>query len=234
MRRILVLAALLALVTTACKLEFNLAADLGPDATGTVTIEVGFDDEAAGFFLSDTDPFEDAPPGAETSIEERGELTFYLITQSFVNEDELVTLMTGEEAPFETFDATFADDLVTVTGTVGGTGGFFEEGDLTEFTPDQLAESLSAEVRITMPGRVLEHDADTIEGNTLTWEIDLLGSPLTVSARSDPAGVPDEGDGGIPAWVVAPVAICIVAGVGYFMYRRSRGRPVFEPEPPTT
>jgi hypothetical protein len=233
MRRILVLAAVLTLVTTACRLEFNLVAELGADATGTVTLEVGFDDDAAMFFLSDTDPFEDTPPGADTRTEERGEMTFYMITQSFADEEELAGLMTGDEAPFEAFDATFEDDLVTIIGTVGGSEGLFWEGDLNEFTPDQLAEGLSAEVRITMPGRVLEHDADTIDGGTLTWEIDPLGSPLTLNARSDPAGRPDE-EGGIPAWVIAVVAIAIVAGAGYLMYRHSRSGPVFEPEPPAT
>ena len=234
MRRITLMAALLALTTAACKIEFNLAADLGADATGTVTLEVGFDEEAAEFFLQEgTDPFESAPPGAETRTEERGDMTFHQITQRFAGEEELAGMMTGEEAPFETFRATFTDRLVSIEGTIGGAGGgFFEEGDLSEFTPDQLVQGLSAEIRITMPGRVLDHNADLLDERTLTWELDLFGATQTINAQSDPQGQP-EGGGGIPAWVIAVVAIAVVAAVGYLMYRRSKSDPVFEPEVPT-
>jgi hypothetical protein len=236
MRRIVLMAAVLSVITAACKLEFNLAADIEADATGTVTIELGFDEEAAGFFLEGTDPFEGAPPSAVTQVVERGDMTFYQTSQPFGDEAELTALMTGDEAAFESFRATFAEDLVTVEGTTAGTGGFVNEGDLEGFTSDQLAESLTAKIRITMPGRVIEHNADSVDGSTLEWELDLFGGDVEVSAQSDPTQetATDDGGSGFPVWLIALIAISIVAGVGYVLYRRNKARPVFEPNPPST
>ena len=84
MRRLIVLASLLALVATACKIETNFGAVIGANGSGTMVAEVGMDEEAQGFLLTDTtDPFEGNDlaecEGARTREENRGDMKFWII-----------------------------------------------------------------------------------------------------------------------------------------------------------
>lgn len=225
MRKITAVAMLLALVAVACKIETNVVANLEADGTGTVMFEVGFDQEAQDLLLQDTDPFDEAPPGAETSEETRDGIRYFQFTLPFSSPAELEELMLqSEQAPFETFSATFSETSVTVDASTGDSGGgFFDEGDLEGFDPAQLEESISASITITMPGRVVSTTADEQNGSTLVWNVPLFGGSLDVSAESDPTQEP-AGDGGVPVWLIA-VIVLAVAGIGFFVFQRTRRTP---------
>jgi hypothetical protein len=225
MRRAFILIAAVALLTAACKIETNFDATLNADGSGTVSAEIGLDEEALAF-LQGEDPFEDAPADATTRTEERGDMTFYIVTQDFASADELASLATDDDGLFETFTATFSDTRVTVRGTTADAGGGLMGEDLGDFDPQLLEDSFSANIRITMPGKVIESNADIVDGSSLTWEVPLFaGGSVEITAQSDPT---QSGDGGFPIWAIVAivaVAVAALAAVVWWLRQRSSTEP---------
>jgi len=86
--------------------------------------------------------------------------------------------------------------------------------------PEMLTEFFEVNLRITMPGKVLEHNATSQSGSTLTWKLDLTEPFIDIYAQSDPRA--SAGSGGIPIWVwiAAGGALALVI---LFLVARSRG-----------
>ena len=223
MRRLLVLIMALALITAACKIETNVAATLNADGTGVVAFEIGVDDEARDFLLqSGDDPFLDTPAGATNTTEERGDMTYYVSTVEFSSAAELTELMTvQDDSAFSAFSATFAETRVRVEGSItdmgGGLGG---EGELEGVDPSLIEESMSANIRITMPGKVTETNADSTDGSTLTWSVPLFGGSLDIVAESDPTK--SAGGGGFPVWLIIVIVVVVAAAAAFFILNRRR------------
>lgn len=227
MRRLTAMAMLLALVAVACKIETNVAANLNADGSGTVTFEIGFDEEAATL-LQGEDPTSDFPAEAQVTQVERDGLTYYQASLAFADAEELTELMlNSDQAPFDTFSVSFSDTSVTVNATASGANGLVDEGQLELFSEDQIADSFSASVRITMPGKVISSNADSTDGSTLVWAIPLFGGDLNISAQSDPSQ-PAGGSGGVPAWLIGLIVVALAAGA-YFLYQRGRRPAITEP-----
>lgn len=241
MRRLIVLASLLAMVATACKIETNFGVVINEDGSGRIVAEIGMDDEAQQFFMQGTDdPFEDNDlsevPGAVQRTERRGDLTFWIIEVPVEDvtaiEDDVTT---AENSLLTGFDVVVTDTLVSVRATATAEEAM---GDDTEdFDPSMLEDSISFNVRITLPGKILEHNADRREGNTLIWAVPLFGGTLDVQAQSDPSQPADGGGGGgIPMWVWIAIAAVVVAGVLYYFMQQKKkaggGTPAAAPEAP--
>jgi hypothetical protein len=100
--------------------------------------------------------------------------------------------------------ATFVAEAGVVPPTVVGA-----EGDGVEFDGDDLAALLAedgdrlvtAELRVTFPGPVVEHDGDEAAGATVAWRLPV-GETRTLTARSDPPA----DRSGVLALAVAAVA----------------------------
>jgi hypothetical protein len=226
MRRLILVAALLALATAACKLETNFGAVINADGSGTIIGEIGLDDEAAELFLEGADPFDgnelaDAP-GARTSQERRGDLTYSIVE---IDVDDITAaenqLIDNESSLLSNLDISVTDDLVTVRGTASADetlGG--ESGD---FDPAVFEDSISAAVYFTMPGSITEHNADRQDGNTLYWDIPVLGGTLDIQAQSDPRGTPASSSDGFPIWAYGVIAAVLLGALYYFMQGRSGG-----------
>jgi len=219
MRRLIVLASLLALVATACKLETNFGAVINADGSGTIIGEIGLDDEAAELFLQGQDPFDGnelaSVPGARTREERRGDLTFYIVE---IDVDDITDaeqqLIDNENSLLSSLEISVTDTRVTVTGNASAdeTLGGQAEG----FDPAVFEDSISANVYFTMPGAILSHNADRQDGNTLYWEIPVLGGSLDIQAESDPAGSPaSSGGDGFPVWAYG---LIVAALIGAFLY----------------
>jgi len=165
MRRLIVLASLLALVATACKIETNFGAVIGANGSGTMVAEVGMDEEAQGFLLTDTtDPFEGNDlaecEGARTREENRGDMKFWIIECDVDDITEFESMMSTSDNTFiQDFNITVTDTLVTVSGTASAEDTLGSEAE--GFDPTVFEESISANLKITMPGRILEHNADS-------------------------------------------------------------------------
>ncbi len=238
MRRLLPLLALLVLLTAACRIESNIGAQINADGSGVITAEIGYDEEAAGFieqFAGGEDPFAENPlanfPDAVTSEEDRGGMHYRIYTADVDDiEAAIQEQMTGEESGFiEEFDITIEPTRVEVTGR--GSASTALEGAEGFLSADELAESLSINLRLTLPGKILEHNADTKDGSTLTWAIPLAGT-LEIHAVSDPTQ--SEGGGGFPMWAIIVIAAVVLAGIAAIglLGRKRRGAAIAPPPPP--
>ena len=227
MRRLIVLASLLALVATACKLETNFGAVINADGSGTIIAEIGFDDEAAELFLEGGDPFDgnelaDAP-GARTREERRGDLTFYIVE---IDVDDITNaeqqLIDSENSLLSNLEITVTDNLVTVSGSASADDSL--GGDAEGFDPGVIEDSISASVYFTMPGSIGSHNADRRDGNTLFWDISVLGGTLNIQAESDPTGTPASGSSdGFPVWAYGVIAAVLLGALYYFRKGNSGG-----------
>jgi hypothetical protein len=229
------LAVVVALITAACKIETNFAATIEADGTGVLIAELGFDDEAQDLlFQGGADPFEGNDlaqvPGATTSEETRGDMTFYLIEVPFDDVEQLEQGLLGDEnALVNAFDVTITENRVKVSGTADAES-LDEQAE--GFDPAIFEESVSASIRLTLPGRILSHNADSQDGNTLTWAVPIFGGTLDIQAESDPTQEPG-GDGGFPIWLIVLIVVVVVGAVAFFVVRgRSGGTPAAAPADP--
>lgn len=240
MRRLIVLASLLALVATACKLETNFGAVINADGSGTIIGEIGFDDEAAELFLEGGDPFEGNEladtPGARTRQERRGDLTFYIVE---IDVDDITDadqqLIDTESSLLSNLEITVTDNLVTVRGSASAEDSL--GGDTGDFDPGVLEDAISANVYFTLPGSILSHNADRQDGNTLFWEVPVLGGTLEIRAESDPTGTPaSSSSDGSPVWAYGVIAAVLLGALYYFRKGKSGsgdgGEPVSDDAPP--
>jgi len=222
MRRLIVLAALLALVATACKIETNYGAVINEDGTATLIQEIGMDQEAQTSLMPEgTDPFEGQPlaelPGARTHTETRGDMTFWIIEADLASTDELKAqlLAGGQEGLLTAFDVQITDTKITVTATGDTTNSLATESS--GFDPAMFADALSANFKLTLPGRIGTNNADSVNGNTLTWSIPVTGGVVDIQAESNPSASP--GGGGFPLWLIIVLAVVVLGVAGWFVMR---------------
>ena len=108
----------------------------------------------------------------------------------------------GDEFRF-TADVSGVDD--ELSGALGGSGG---EDLLSGMDPSAIIGDLF-EIRfnLTLPGSITEHNADSINGNTLTWNLDLTEPEGSFEAASTVGGSSN-------ALLFGGIAIAAVAVVG--------------------
>lgn len=224
MRKVIFLLAALTVILTGCRLESNISFDINEDASATFGLEIGVDDEFLEFFEgfgaggSDSffdEMFVDAPEGSEIEgpIVE-GDMTYYRVTTDI---PDLRVWDSDEFAQdtFDTFSYTQDEDTATISMKIGGLGesDFGDLGDL-GMDPEMLTgDFISAHLYVTMPGSIIESNADRQDGTRLEWDVPLSGS-LEAGATSELGG----SGSSVPVWVwiliVAVVIIGIVAGIG--------------------
>ncbi len=79
-----------------------------------------------------------------------------------------------------------------------------------------LGDDAFFRVRVALPGEVIEHNADSVEGGVLVWEIDWTSSELrTLSAVSQPGS----GGGTDAGFVVVLAGMALLAALGFFAFR---------------
>jgi len=156
-------------------------------------------------------------------------MTFYIVTIPVEDITEPQNLGGDATAGLtEDIAITFTEELVSVTASVDAGEALGSGGELDMVSPEMLAESFTVNVRITMPGEILSHNADNQSGNTLTWNVDLVaGGPLDIQAQSDPRG--SESSGGIPIWVFIAAGVVLVALIGWFLMKGRGGSKTAAP-----
>ncbi|MCU0282090.1 MAG: hypothetical protein MUE66_09820 [Acidimicrobiia bacterium] len=238
MRRLIPLLMLLALIATACRIESNLIADINADGSGVIGAEIGYDEEAEAFieqFTQGEDPFADSPmagmPGAQTREEDRGGMHFLISTAEVEDIAAAIeqSIAADPNSLLQEFSITVNANRVEVTGRGSLTGAL--EGAEGMLSPDQLAESVGANIRLTLPGAVLESNATSRDGNTLVWALPITGGDIEIRAASDPTQSPG---GGFPLWAIIVIAAAAAAAVGAaVLMSRKRGGVAAPPTPPT-
>ena len=84
-----------------------------------------------------------------------------------------------------------------------------------------------------MPGAITSHNADRQDGNTLYWDVPVLGGTLDIQAQSDPRGTPASGSSdGFPVWAYGLIALVLLGAGYYFMQSRSTSGDGSDDSPP--
>ena len=193
MRKNLLVIALLALVLSACRIETNIIMNIEEDGSAEVGAEVGFDEEFMQFLeqsggspediFTDLPQFEDGDGVATERVD--GDMTYY----GFISTIEDITSYdpnTDTEDAFSSFEVSVDDSSARIEAELVATDLEGLGGDEFPIDPSMITdEFFSANLLVSMPGEVTEHDADEVRGDgTLVWNIPLSGSK-SVNAVSD-------------------------------------------------
>jgi hypothetical protein len=221
MRRILLLA-MLGLLASACQVRTWIDVAFNDATTGTVSLQVGFDEEfrsAVGDLGQSQDLTADIRTQAEAggwTVAEftDGDIEGVLLSRTFGDLDELARLVNeplaeGGES-FSSFTITETDGTVRLEAQLSSLGG----GTDLQF-PDLI--TVDGRVRVTFAGEVIDHNG-TIEGKTVTWTFDQESAEtmgIFAEARK-PGGIP---------WLILSVLAMVLAIGGAVWYRLAGSKP---------
>ncbi|MEN8239038.1 MAG: hypothetical protein ABFR53_07550 [Actinomycetota bacterium] len=195
MRKYLLIFVFAALALTACRAESNLTLDINEDGSATVGAEVGFDEEMLDL-LSQTgdDPAdlftEDLPEeaaGFEPYTRTEGDMSFFGFSNTIEDLETYDFSDFGQEmfSDFADFSYTTDGNTATLNASIASADVGGGLGDLPIDPSDITGDIFSANLIVSMPGTVSEHNADEVrEDGTLVWTIPLTGS-VDVTAVSD-------------------------------------------------
>jgi hypothetical protein len=228
MRKYLFIFALAALVLAACRAESNIVIDIEEDGSATISAEIGFDEEMLDL-LSQTgdDPAElfteellPESEGFESYSRAAGDMTYYGISGAVGDLENDALLILGQEfvSDFAAFSYTTDGDVATLEASIvsADIGGGL--GDLPIDPTDITGDIFSANLIVSMPGTVIEHNADEVrDDGSLVWNIPLTGA-------IDVVAVSDVGSGS-SAWIwwviIGVLAIGVIAGIAAVMVSRN-------------
>lgn len=193
MRKFLFIFALLAIALSACRAESNVILSIAEDGSATVGAEIGFDQEFQDLLeqsgVSPGDMFSQLSGSGGDNLQPilrtEGDMTYFGASSSV---DDLSTLDLSQEGMdffsefFSTFSYEFDDSTARLTATVESPD-FGAGGENFPFDPSAITrEVFSANVIVSMPGTVDEHNADEVRSDgTLVWNIPLTGSTTIVA-----------------------------------------------------
>lgn len=233
---------LLVLGLSACTIRFDIGMDVKEDESGSFAVFIGLDEEMrdlmsqfGGEDVSLMDQFTgQVPEGFD--VEDYSEEGFegVRLSATFSSIDELNSKLAasgndqggavgtdlvsnfslthdGDEFRFQA-DLTGLDQ--TLTDAIGEAGG---EELMPGFGPDALSDVFDARFRLTLPGTIQDNNADSVNGNTLTWNLAVGDTRDSLQAVSSTAG----GTSPFLFGGVAVVAAALIGG-GVAMSRRKK------------
>jgi hypothetical protein len=239
-RALLLAAAALAVLASACQVRVGTDVRVATDGSGRLALTVALDQELADSLAGDGfDPFaglDELPDGWSVDRSEPDGGQAVTLTADFDDpaglSDRVAQLRSGldEEDPLlledvqldvaEDGGATFAAHAgfrpPSSTGFDGG-GVAFDGDDLATLLEERGDEVMRVDLRVTLPGHVVDGNADEVDGATATWAL-----PVTELADVRAVGDPPRSR---TWWLVgAAAAVGVAVGwIGYGLVRR-RGR----------
>lgn len=184
------------LLLGACEIRSYLDIDVSDLSSGTVSVQVGFDDQfrdALAEFGGGTDlvgELEADAPGEGWAVErfEDGAIQGVTLTKEFSSLEELQAIV-EEGRVSGPQEGLIGEVTFTDTGnTIRFDAAVPEGGDFEGFDPAQM-EGLfiyDARISVTFPGEVIEHNGE-LEEKTVTWTFDdptsMAGTELFAEAR---------------------------------------------------
>jgi hypothetical protein len=241
-KRYFPLLTVLVLVLSSCTIRLDVGLTVNEDESGTFALFMGFDEEfqqlmeqGGGEGFDMTEGLEDVPEG--WTVEEVVEDGFegVRISTDFQDFEELEQKLgelgegqdagvgtdflgdfgltrEGDEFRFEV-DVSGVDEQLS--GAVGDSGG---EDLLSGMDPATLFEDLfEIRFRLTLPGEIQSHNADSVDGNTLTWNVGFDEDDTTYRAVSSTSG----GSSSM-LLIGGAAAVAVVAGIGVMAMRNRR------------
>lgn len=214
MRRYLILIAVLAFALTACRVESNIILNIEEDGSALVGAELGFDEEFQQLLgengVDPDDLFGGLPDlGTDDVVQtERteGDMTFVGIAS---NVEDLSSFDAGsaQAEAFSSFSYVFDESSARLEASVDAQDLGEIGGEGLPIDPSQLTdEFFSANVIVTMPGTVSEHNADEVRSDgTLVWKIPFTGTTEIVAVS--------EFGSSSSSWILLIVLAVVVVGV---------------------
>ena len=242
MKRYIPVFMLLALALSACTIRLDVGLVVNEDESGTFGLFMGFDEEfqelmeqGGGEDINLTEDLSDVPEGwtveevtedgfegvristdysdfedLEAKLGEMGEGADVGVSGDFLSDFGLTH--EGDEFRFEADASGVNDGLGDALGESGG------EDMLSGMDPSMiLGDLFEIRFNLTLPGTIGANNATSVNGNTLTWEVDVTDEGGTFEAVSTVGG-------GSSAMLIggAAVAAVAVAGIGVVAMRRRK------------
>lgn len=232
MRRIAPLLALPMLLLSGCRIESGLTIEVRADGSGVLRAEVGYDAAAAAFLEEPSTG--DVPlrgillagfRDVTEEEEDRGDLHFVVAT---VEADDLAAafrlMATGPTDLLHEFRINRTRDRLSLNGRADL--GTIMDRVAAASPAGAPLPSVTAYLTLVVPGEILVHNADTREGNTLTWALPADGEEIEIRAVTDPTR-----GRSFPLWLSAGIAVLVLTAIGAIVLRGGR-RPDRVPPPP--
>jgi hypothetical protein len=220
---------LLALMASACTFQFSTT--VNEDATGKFVTEFGLTTEEltqleafGGESFDDLCTQEEFATGAPEDVvveqEERGDEIWCVATLSFNDLAGLEEAYREMEVQINSLSLTDDEFVYDVTFGFGSD----PETDIGALAA--MGVELNLVWEVLTPGRVTEHNADEVDGDLLTWNLDAT-APTNMQVRSNVGG------GGISTGLIIGLAVAvIVVVVAIFLLTRRKPEMPQEPQPP--
>lgn len=224
-----VLLGLVALAASACQVRVGADIAIDADGAGRVALTVALDQELTASLAADGfDPFaglEELADGWTASREQVDGGQAITVTSEFDDPAGLTARVADLADGIDAEDPLILDDVAVVidqdgnatfTGRAGfrppsstglrGAGVTFDGDDLAAMLAERGDEVMRVDLRVTMPGPVVDSNATTVDGATAVWQLPVTDL-VEVRAVSEPA--PSR----LP-WILAGAAVLgLVIGV---------------------
>jgi hypothetical protein len=224
---------LLGLIASACRIDVDLRAVLGPDGSGDLEFNVTTDAEFETLFRLTGQEFEEflvlrgQEIGLSFDVTEGSDKAYHASAES-VPAEGIESLLEGLVPGLATVDIIPEPETLVFSSELNP----LPQADLltpffSNFDPAELAESVAVTLTVTMPGELDASTADQVAGNELTFEIPFADQPTRIFARGRLVG---EGGGSFP-WGLA-ILITVIGGSLAFLFAvRSKAGEVAEISP---
>ena len=107
--------------------------------------------------------------------------------------------------------------------------GSLDTSDIDSFPgADRFFDDASYKVKVKLPGRQVDHNGDSIDGDGFVqWDIDLLNPPARIFLRTEPGepiteGGGDGGGGGALTAILVLLGLAALGALGYFLWKRNQ------------
>jgi hypothetical protein len=233
MKRFAILIALLAFLAAGCRAEVRLLVDVSEQGSGTVTAEVGINNQLRDLIDQLAGDSDAIISGLDLGLEGEGttrveqDMTVYATTVAFDDEADIAAAAAGN---FTSFSLEMSDEGASLEATLDLAG----EVDLSQFpvAPSTIdAETLEAHVIVALPGEVADHNADEVAADgRLSWDIPLDGELYMFVNTLYPQA-------GFPWWLIGLLALSAGLALGVWVAavrreKRGAGNLPPAPEPP--
>jgi hypothetical protein len=224
-----------------CKVRSDIDTNVRADESGVLTIRLGFDAQLRQLAESsgqgdlvaqlESQLRDEALKGREVTVERwtEGDIQGVAAKTNFTNLADLrkllndVTAAEGSSGSGSgSTSSTFEDLSITHDGNVFVVAGHTTAIDTSDLagqgvSPGVVSGAIDLRLVVTLPGKLGDHNADRVEGNTLTWNLPADRS-RELRARSSV--------GGLPGWLLPVglglIVLGLVAAAAVVLVMRSR------------
>ena len=233
MKRLALLLTMLTVLLAGCRADVRLLVDVTEEGTGTITAEVGIDQQLRDLIDQLAGDSEAIVSGLDLGLDGEGEtrleedLTIYSTEVAF---DEITAVSEASAGNFTSFTVDLTEDGTSLEATLNVAG----ELDLSAFPidPSEIGpENLQAEILVALPGEPTDHNADELlEDGRFLWTIPLDGELYMFANTAYPKS-------GFPWWLVGLLALTGALAVGVWLAavrrdKRNATQRRAAPEPP--